>query len=597
LAATGIPIRTLLFVVVIICTVLPATPLTNFITRRNDTLFDGSAPYRFISFNIPNLHLLEDNFVFNDTNNWALPTSFELHDAFRSVEQAGGTVVRQYCLRIHKQKESPTGPKHLTAHRTYNEDALLVMDTILSLANYYGIRLIIPFLEGPPWWGPKKSFAQLNAASACFDSREIRDDFKHLVATLCMRRNTVTGIYYNDDPAILCWETGNEMSTTASWLHEMAAYIKKIDPNHLLMDGNYGVQSCALDDPNIDIVSNHFYKTPPWMIEHDLKKTAHRKAYLVGEWGWTLDRTHDILQRTLSTTTCGALIWSLRTRHRGGGFTWHKGEGLHWPGGFYRSELADEQLTLAAIRTAAFAIRGLPEPPLSAPAAPRMLPITTPPLLSWQGSAGALFYSVERSLSQNDIWSSIADSVDETVTAYRPLFCDSTAGIGNSYRYRIRAHSQGGTSEPSAVSEIVTITHKTLVDEFFPEKQLYHAASGVRLTNDKPWRFKYDFHRIKGNNGAFIEYRITGKITAIRIFSFFPEKPEPLFVEGSEDGSTYTNAPLTMHTYPYCCDTPKDHLRLPVLYSVDSLTDQYSRLRILFSGSKGEVGRCEIDYR
>lgn len=589
--------RTILSIVLLICIAVPAEPLSNFITRRNDTLFNGNSPYRFISFNIPNLHLLEDNFTFDDTNNWALPTLFEIHDAFRSVNQAGGTVIRQYCLRIQKQKTPLEGPKHLTAHRTYNENALLVMDTILSLANFYGIRIIIPFIEGPPWWGSKKAFAQLNAASARFESRGVRDDYKHLVATLCLRRNTVTGISYKDDPAILCWETGNEMSSSASWLHEMAAYIKEIDPNHLLMDGNYGVRSCALDDPNIDIVSNHFYKTPPWMIEHDLKKTGHRKAYLVGEWGWTLERTREILQRTLSTSTSGALIWSLRTHYRSGGFTWHKGEGLHWPGGFYRSELADEAAILREVRSAAFTIRGLPEAPFGAPATPQLLPITTPPQLSWQGSAGAVFYSIDRAPPHEDTWTCIADSVDETVTAYRPLFCDTTVSIGNSYRYRIRAHGPGGTSEPSAVSEVVAITHKTVVDELLPKMQLYHIAERVLAVNDKPWRYKYDFHRVKGKAGASIEYRISGYVTAIRLYTFYPEKIQPFFIEGAKDSSSFTNIPLTIHTYRYCCANVKDHLRLPVLYSADSLPDTYTRLRILFSGDKGEIGRCEIDYK
>ena len=31
-----------------------------FITRRGDQLFDGDRPFRFISFNIPNLMVIED---------------------------------------------------------------------------------------------------------------------------------------------------------------------------------------------------------------------------------------------------------------------------------------------------------------------------------------------------------------------------------------------------------------------------------------------------------------------------------------------------------------------------------------------------------
>ncbi len=35
-----------------------------FITRSGDKLMEGDKQYRFISFNIPNLHLVEDNMAF-----------------------------------------------------------------------------------------------------------------------------------------------------------------------------------------------------------------------------------------------------------------------------------------------------------------------------------------------------------------------------------------------------------------------------------------------------------------------------------------------------------------------------------------------------
>ncbi len=41
-----------------------AQPLKNIITRQGDQLLDGDQPYRFISFNIPNLLVIEDAFEF-----------------------------------------------------------------------------------------------------------------------------------------------------------------------------------------------------------------------------------------------------------------------------------------------------------------------------------------------------------------------------------------------------------------------------------------------------------------------------------------------------------------------------------------------------
>src|SRR5664279_5482948 len=68
----------------------------HFITALGDQLFDGSQPFRFISFNIPNLHLIEDDFPFTSTNAWRLPDQFEINDALATMKQMGGTVARTY---------------------------------------------------------------------------------------------------------------------------------------------------------------------------------------------------------------------------------------------------------------------------------------------------------------------------------------------------------------------------------------------------------------------------------------------------------------------------------------------------------------------
>ena len=39
----------------------------------------------------------------------------------------------------------------------------------------------------------------------------------------------------------------------------MAAYIKQLDSNHLVMEAG-GVDRNALEDPNIDIISDHLYE-------------------------------------------------------------------------------------------------------------------------------------------------------------------------------------------------------------------------------------------------------------------------------------------------------------------------------------------------
>jgi hypothetical protein len=40
----------------------------DFVTVQGDALREGDRPFRFLSFNIPNLHLVEDNMVFETDN-------------------------------------------------------------------------------------------------------------------------------------------------------------------------------------------------------------------------------------------------------------------------------------------------------------------------------------------------------------------------------------------------------------------------------------------------------------------------------------------------------------------------------------------------
>ena len=77
-----------------------------FITRSGDRLMEGDKEYRFVSFNIPNLHLVEDNMAFEATNEWRFPDEFEITDALMTIKQMGGRAARMYVISICK-KDGP----------------------------------------------------------------------------------------------------------------------------------------------------------------------------------------------------------------------------------------------------------------------------------------------------------------------------------------------------------------------------------------------------------------------------------------------------------------------------------------------------------
>jgi len=251
---------------------------SNFITRQDDKLFDGDKEYRFISFNIPNLHYLEDYLPFNGTNPWRLPDEFEIRDALTSIKQFGGKVARMYVLSVKKESDTPDIIRHVEGPGHFNEDAFKTLDKILQIANEVGVRVIIPFMDNWHWWGGPKEYAGFRGKERdeFWTDPELINDFKKTVEFTINRVNTFTGVPYKEDKAIMCWETGNELLAPFGWTKEIAAFIKNLDKNHLLMEGTIvpDLTEEAIADTNLDIVSTHHYRNTKVTIEKIMNNQA-----------------------------------------------------------------------------------------------------------------------------------------------------------------------------------------------------------------------------------------------------------------------------------------------------------------------------------
>jgi mannan endo-1,4-beta-mannosidase len=260
----------LLFVSMIVFStnVVAQNDMRYFITRSGDQLREGENEYRFISFNIPNLHLVEDNMAFEASNEWRFPDEFEIMDALSTIKQMGGRAARMYVISICRKDGPNPIPCHVKRPGEFSEEAFRALDKVLEIANRVGVRVIIPLVDNWKWWGGIETYAAYRGktADAFWADAEIISDFKQTINHVVSRRNALTGTLYKDDKAILAWETGNEIYSTYSWTREIAAYIKSLDSHHLVCDGFYvgnkELQVDALDDPNIDIVSSHHYPSP-----------------------------------------------------------------------------------------------------------------------------------------------------------------------------------------------------------------------------------------------------------------------------------------------------------------------------------------------
>ncbi len=96
------------------------------------------------------------------------------------------------------------------------------------------------------------------------------------IRQIVSRKNSITGRYYKDEPAIMSWQLCNEprafsndnKELFATWIAKAAQIIKSIDPNHLVSTGSEGYIGCNVDmslcekihaDKNIDYLTIHIW--------------------------------------------------------------------------------------------------------------------------------------------------------------------------------------------------------------------------------------------------------------------------------------------------------------------------------------------------
>jgi len=578
-----------------------------FITARDGQLMDGSQPFRFISLNIPNLQLIEDNVPFAETNPWRLPDQFELTDALATIRELGGTVTRTYVISVIRPDDLPGTPRHVLGPNEFNEEAFRELDLAIKTANEQGVRLIIPLVDNWTWQGGRAEYAGFRGKTKndFWTDPQLIADFKQTIHYILNRTNTYSGVRYSDDKAILCWETGNEISSPPSWTREIAGYIKSLDTNHLVMDG-YGASELrpeSLAIPAVDIVTTHHYpgatKSFAELIRASAELAKGKKPYVVGEFGFvSTAQMAETMQAIADSSAAGGLLWSLRFRDRDGGFYWHSEPGLggnlykafHWPASAIGNDY-DEINLMALVRSNAFAIRGLPVPPLTIPVPPKLLPIANAAAISWQGSIGASSYQVERAEKRDGDWHIIATNVDEAFTQYRPLFADEIVPAGEWF-YRIRANNAAGISQPSNIVGPVKVKSATLVDELADFAKTHARSGGWKIADRDCRAAKEDAHRAAGGTGDVLVYELPNAIQDFRVFAFFPKTESVVKFSVSEDGKFFHELAAQKETY-FLGGGDYGYWK-PVLFHAENISGG-KFLKLELAGEM-QIGRVEISH-
>ncbi|KAJ1292883.1 hypothetical protein BS78_01G024400 [Paspalum vaginatum] len=231
----------------------------------------------------------------------------------------------------------------------YDEAMFQGLDFVIAEARRHGIYLLLCLTNNFPDFGGKRQYVrwardaghELATDDDFFSSTVVRGYYKNHVKTVLTRVNTLTGVAYRDDPAILGWELMNEPRCDAeptgamvqAWVAEMAPYVKRVDGRHLVtagLEGFYGAgahESAALNPWGIyygtNYVATHGARGVDFATIHlypDLWLWgAGADAQLAFLRNWTRSherRTERYLGKPLLVTEYGKFLWDGADRAR-----------------------------------------------------------------------------------------------------------------------------------------------------------------------------------------------------------------------------------------------------------------------------------------
>jgi mannan endo-1,4-beta-mannosidase len=329
-----------------------------FVTRQSSQLMLAGHPFRFVGTNA--YFLVPEMAYGNQTS---------VIETLDSAVMSGMSVVRIWAFNDNDPEGDSAAIQ--VEPGVYREESLVALDQVVAEAKKRNIRLILTLTNNWPDYGGVDRYvqwyqAQCNCAanhSDFYTNETIKGWYKNYVGMLLNHTNTVTGKKYKEEEVFLALELGNELRNPGgrsddllAWQEEMAAYIKSLDPNHLVADGGEGFDDAPdlypdlsnlyavrgdegasyhrlLDQPSIDMVSYHLYPNKwglnderdveIWIRVHEeLAQQASKVAYL-GEFGvMGADALRAVtFNRWLTTAlvdnqSAGALVWGLVYQNR-----------------------------------------------------------------------------------------------------------------------------------------------------------------------------------------------------------------------------------------------------------------------------------------
>jgi len=266
--------------------VAPDVSRDPFVRQRGGRFLIGQKPFRFVGANVA--------LMYRDEDRERMP------ETLRQAAQAGIKVLRVWAFGeggpndVRPMADFEDWPRHHSfrlAPGQWNEDAFVHLDKVIAEAAKNNIYVQLCLTN---WWRDTGGVTQYlrwagitdaaddsykfginnDKAILFYSNPETRRLYREHLEKLATRRNTITGVLYRDDPTIFGWELMNEAQAITgrwterrAWFAEMSAYLKSLDPNHMIAPGAWGYRSSSerrewLEDhaiPTIDYCDVHSY--------------------------------------------------------------------------------------------------------------------------------------------------------------------------------------------------------------------------------------------------------------------------------------------------------------------------------------------------
>lgn len=259
-------------------------------------------------------HLVLDgkNYYFLGTNLWYgcyLGSTGETGDRGRLIKELdylksiGITNLRVLASSEKSEIKNSLKPAIQISPGVYNESLLEGLDFLLCEMGKRDMRAVV-FLNN--YWEWSGGMAQYNSwadnekvadpedpevgwnefmrrSAAFYTNAKANEMYKDFLYKIITRENTVSGLFYYEDPTIMAWQLSNEPRPWGNaaqvedyfrWIDSTAKFIHSLDPNHLVTTGNEGTMG-SLDSPQY-YLDAHKSKYIDYMTFHLWLKN----------WGW-----------------------------------------------------------------------------------------------------------------------------------------------------------------------------------------------------------------------------------------------------------------------------------------------------------------------